>query len=73
MRKLLFSVPGLIALIVLGLVFAAFAPQLASRAGTPEEAADRAVTMRRAGYVLVAAGAVLLLLRTLGVTGPSFG
>jgi hypothetical protein len=63
---MLLSVPGLVTLIVLGIVAAALAPQLASRAGTPDEIAARIATMRRAGVVLIVAGAALLALRAAG-------
>ena len=49
-----------IVLLVLGRVCAAFAPNLRSGAGTPDDVAGRTVMLRRSGMVLAAAAAAIL-------------
>ena len=64
----LFRNPAFVAgLLVVGILCAAFAPYLRSGVGTPDEVAQRTVTMRRSGIVLAVVCAAILILQRFGL------
>jgi hypothetical protein len=65
--SVLINPTAVIVLLILGLLCAILAPYLRSSAGTPEEIAARTATMRRAGLVLAATAAAILIVRRFGL------
>lgn len=67
MRSLLSNPTIVVGLVAAGLIGAAFAPYIRSRAGTPDEVAARTVVLRRSGLILAAACAAILVLQRFGL------